>query len=449
MYAKDIYVGVFYLIIIYSVCYLYTGKLKDRQSKIFFLGGLTAKIVGAISLGLIYQFYYGGFDTFEIFECARVLDDAFFSKPSAFLQLLQLEAGGCYSHTIPWTDQLIPKYFVDSDSFFFIKVVSIVNLFTFQSYIGTAIIFALISFLSSWLLFTSLAQLYPGLKKALAIAILFIPSVIFWGSGILKDTLAITMLNLLIFLSIKLLFRREYNFHYISFFIISLLLMLKLKPYLFFLTIGVLIFTIGFFFIKRFEIRPLYKAGLNLFVILGLCLAAYWVPGSMGWESGKYSLKKIDRTIQDHHNWNAREGQAASYSLGNSGGNILSALQKVPQAINVALFRPYIWEIKNPLMLLASLESFLILVFTVFVFWKAGIRNVWQSMLQNPVVFFSLVISISLAFFIGLATYNFGALSRYRIPLIPLYAIGLLLILNTTGIGIGITGFGKSKEANQ
>ena len=100
-------------------------------------------------------------------------------------------------------------------------------------------------------------------------------------------------------------------------------------------------------------------------------------------------------------------------------------IRLAPAAINVSLFRPYIWEVRSPLMLLASLEGMVLFIFTLIILY----RMLWYkiNVLTRPAAWFSLVCSITFAFAVGISTYNFGTLFRYKVPLMPFYAILLVL----------------------
>jgi hypothetical protein len=101
-------------------------------------------------------------------------------------------------------------------------------------------------------------------------------------------------------------------------------------------------------------------------------------------------------------------------------------LRLAPQAVNVSLFRPYLWEVNNPLMLLAALESLALLGLTIFVIIRA--RGTIFRWLVQPEVLFCLAFSLIFAFSVGVSTYNFGTLSRYKIPLMPFYLVAIGLI---------------------
>ena len=103
-------------------------------------------------------------------------------------------------------------------------------------------------------------------------------------------------------------------------------------------------------------------------------------------------------------------------------------LTKIPQAVNVSLFRPYLWEVKNPLMLFSSLESLILLAITAAVVIKKG--SVMGKAMRNPTIVFCLVFSLTFAFAVGVSTFNFGTLSRYKIPLLPFYCLLMVFLFH-------------------
>jgi ABC-type sulfate transport system permease component len=103
-------------------------------------------------------------------------------------------------------------------------------------------------------------------------------------------------------------------------------------------------------------------------------------------------------------------------------------LRLAPQAINASLFRPYLWEAKNPLMLMAAMESLFVLGLTLVVAVRKPGK--FLSSFRDPYVMFCIVFSITFAFAVGVSTFNFGTLVRYKIPMLPFYLVGLMLSFN-------------------
>src|SRR5204863_2986975 len=80
-------------------------------------------------------------------------------------------------------------YLGDPHAIAVVKLTWPLCLLAFKSFIGTTILLAWISYWAIWRLYQALIAEFPNLSKEFAIALLFIPSVFFWGSGLLKDTI--------------------------------------------------------------------------------------------------------------------------------------------------------------------------------------------------------------------------------------------------------------------
>lgn len=146
---------------------------------------------------------------------------------------------------------------------------------------------------------------------------------------------------------------------------------------------------------------------------------------------GKYSLENIQKTSESTRRWltymsNVDNGSA--YDLGDFDPSIGGMLSKFPLAVNVTLFRPYIWESRKVIIFFNALESLIILLLTIRVIFVVGIRKVLQSISTNYTIQFCFIFAIMFAFAVGISSYNFGALSRYKIPCIPFYILTLVLI---------------------
>ena len=163
---------------------------------------------------------------------------------------------------------------------------------------------------------------------------------------------------------------------------------------------------------------------LGIITIYFAYQAILWV----GMNDRRYSIDRIAETAKitayDVGRWTGRNA-GSRYDLGDLDGTIPGMLRLAPSAINVSLFRPYLWEINNPLMLIASLESSILLILTMIVLMRAV--RVLPRLANSPMVLFAFTFSMIFAFAVGISTYNFGTLFRYKIPLMPFY--GILLVI--------------------
>ena len=145
--------------------------------------------------------------------------------------------------------------------------------------------------------------------------------------------------------------------------------------------------------------------------------SGYYAVYLVGESDQRYSVDRIAVTAQitayDIGFYSGKDA-GSTYSIGELDGTFGNMIGKAPQAINVSLFRPYMWEIRNPLMALTATESILLLFFTLFVILKC--RGKLIRTLNDPTILFCLIFSLTFAFAVGVSTFNFGTLARY-VPL--------------------------------
>lgn len=425
MELRDLIVTPILIILVYIVAYYVRPLCTDSITRRYFFPAITVKIIGALALGFIYQFYYNGGDTFNFHtHGSRHVWEAFMDSPEAGFKLLFGGKGqtGIYEYS-----SRIPFYY-DPQSYFIIRISSIFDLFTFSSYSGTAVLFSMFSFVGAWAFFITFYRRYPTLNFPIALCSFFIPSVVFWGSGILKDTIVISALGLATY-SIDVLFiQRNWRWTVIFLLCFSLFLILKIKLFILQAFIPA---SLCWIFYRQIIAIPSIVVRVLLFplIIFSIVLIGYWSVVKIGEGDTKYSVDNIAKTAKitayDIGFYTGRDA-GSGYSLGELDGTFEGMIQKAPQAINVTLFRPYLWEAKNPLMLISSFESTLFFILSLYIMFSIRTRVV--TAINNPDVLFMLVFSIILAFAVGITSYNFGTLVRYKIPLMPYFTMALVLI---------------------
>jgi len=99
-----------------------------------------------------------------------------------------------------------------------------------------------------------------------------------------------------------------------------------------------------------------------------------------------------------------------------------------PQAVIVSLFRPFLFEARNPVMLLSALEASFFLYLTIALLFRTGIVKSFQLIASQPILTFCFIFSIVLAIGVGTNSGNFGTLVRYKIPLMPFYLSALFIM---------------------
>jgi hypothetical protein len=399
----------------------------DQETKKFFFPALILKMLGAIGVGLIYQFYYGGGDTFSYYtHGASHIVEAFYDNFSAGLKLLT--ANGEFD---PETYKYSSKIWMyrDTTSYFIVRIASVFGVITYNSYAGVALFFAFFSFLGLWMMYQSFCNIYPELKLQFAIAIFFVPTVFFWGSGILKDTVTLGASGFLVYAFIQIFFERKKLVRNIILLLLSIYIITSIKIYIFLCLMPALILWYFFYKIGRIPslVARIMVAPFLLTIGGGV---AYFVALKASEDNSRYALDQIAETAQvtayDIRYWTGKDA-GSGYSLGELDGTFGSMIRLAPQAINVSLFRPYLWEVNNPLMLLSALEALFLLGLTIRLLYRNKFNHITQS-IRSPIILFCLIFAIIFAFGVGISTYNFGTLSRYRIVMVPFYLMAVFML---------------------
>ena len=398
----------------------------DSITKPYFLPAFMLKAFGAISLGLVYQFYYGGGDTFAFHTHGSAhIFEAFLKSPEAGFRLLL--ANGNYEPVFYEFARQI-WYFRDEQTYFVIRLAAIADLFTFGTYSATALLFALFAFFGLWSLFQVAYRRFPEFHFQFAFGALFIPSVAFWGSGILKDTITLGAVGFIVYSFDSVFFRVRRVLWNLVLFVLMCFVVYSIKKYILLSILPALIFWYFLANANRVRNTVLRTMIYPVFLVVGVSIG-YVIADRVGEDDPRYALENLSQTAaitayDIRYGWGARFGENSGYTLGELDGSLGSLLRLAPAAINVSLFRPYLWEVRNPFMLLSAVESLFLLALTLWVLRKSGLKGFFKHAIK-PFPLFCFTFSILFAFAVGVSTFNFGTLARYKIPLMPLYLFAL------------------------
>jgi len=87
--ARDLLIAPLVILVIYGVAFLLRPYVTYEENRKYFFPALTLKFLGALGLGVLYQFYYGGGDTFGYYtHGASHIFDAFLDQTSIAFKLI-------------------------------------------------------------------------------------------------------------------------------------------------------------------------------------------------------------------------------------------------------------------------------------------------------------------------------------------------------------------------
>lgn len=415
------------VIFIISTHLIYVNNKNNPEFR-FFLAHFYWKILMGLAFGLVYILYY-----------ERHGDTVFYWQGAKKLNLLFLENPGAYWHEIFSTPprDYIPNYFSrvgqppgwiysEPNSWFVCKVASFLSFFSFGSFLTLNLFFSVISTIISWRFFRYMNKILLTKTSYIALACLFIPSVAFWCTGLIKDTIAICGIFVLTMSVLKLI-RKDYTS--LTKVLLNLLLafyfLYSIRPFLVICTVipllMILIFRVNR--TKPFVIKFLTRAfGVSLAV--GSLMFYFSNSGSFGEFSAGSVFETAEVIQKDMLNNAGYTGKRYHLSIEEFSG--INLLLVAPEAIATTLFRPFIWEADGIFMLLNGLENLVILYLCIRFFLSRKKNHFSNELKENSFYLYALFLILILGYFVGLTSGLFGTLVRLKTPIMPFF---LLIIL--------------------
>jgi hypothetical protein len=384
------------------------------------------KLLFSFLLFFVYYYYYGNnrfeSDAFRYYDDALTLAHFAFEYPREITKLFF----GFYEkeELLFITDNLFfwyksHNYGLFNDNQTMIRINFIFSFISLGNYHIHALMMNMISFIGLTALYKSIILMIQDANQKLTFAaIFFIPTVLFWGSSVLKESLLLCCIGLFLYASLKL-FLEKFKPTLLLLAIVNLIILFMLKVYVILAFIPCLSV---YLLVRKFDIKKIgltYLTGILFFYFLG-----------------DLSLKLITNNtlveIIANKQWDfiklAQNSGAGSYfQIPLLEENLWSLIINTPNAVLNSFFRPFPWEISSPMMLLNTIENmtfFGLIMFCLFV-RKNGLEKQ-----QLHFLFFSLTYVLLLFAIIGLTTPVSGALVRYKLPALPFLLIAFFSIID-------------------
>lgn len=412
--------SVLWTILVYAICLWFISKSPFYQKselttyELWFLFSL--KVLAGISLFTIYTYYYtdrSSADIYKYFDDAQILFQLAKDDFGLYLKILL---------NIPDSSELLYhvreqmnywdkpyNHGVLNDNRIMIRTHSLMNFISGGNFQVHNVLFNLISFTGLIGLYTFFRGIF-SLKKWIFICALFlVPSMLFWGSGALKESILFFAMGMFLYH----LFVNKSRGKLIWAFL-ALVLMFWMKSYVLMALIS------GLIFILSNRLLP-YKPIPNFMIVNFILLICF-----LGLELSGVSEFSKD-LIQKQKDFFLLVEQVSPNSLYELPviNSIMDIAINSPRAVFTSLFRPFPWEVNGALDGISAIEnlSFIILIFVAVFYRKRNLKISEWSLFNWSFV-------ICLAIIIGLVTPVFGALVRYKIPFLPFFLVAIFSIID-------------------
>lgn len=414
-----IYLIIFVMIIRNHSFFKIEGVRNEALRMAFLL-----KVVAGFLLYFIYTYYYTNratADIFKYFDDSKVIADALYTKPIDFFKMffsIQNDTPyfteNYYNHMNNWFRVYDSNVF--SDSHLIIRFNAFVMLFSFGYYHVHTVFICFLSFIGLVGMYRFFIEYLSKAKFGLFVAVFLIPSVVFWGSGVLKEGLIFFALGTLLYLSIK--FIERFTLWRLLWVAASIIILLYTKIYIFLIVFFLLII------FKMLKYNSQKKLG---YMFVGIVV----ISSSLGLLTLKLmaGVDVFALLAQKQHDFILLAQSQQTGSLVQTSflePNWISFVYQLPDAILNTFFRPLVGLDNSPMMIPAMLENLFIWVLLVLSFVHRNKLSRQQWLLFH--FLFWVVLGVYLL--TGLTTPILGAIVRYKTIALPF--LGALFCLTVS-----------------
>jgi len=327
-------------------------------------------------------------------------------------------------------------------AFFLVKVLFYLNLLTGGVFLTDSIWLSLAMFFSGWLLCLEVKKRRPSSFIPSLFALLFMPTTVFWSSGILKEALGLCALCLLTCCFLNALDEKSLPWKQFLWAILPCYLLLSIR----FFVLGAFLwaavpFYITFKYKQRLSHFPLGQLLLFAFLFVMTCFLLNW----MCQITMKANLAEL--TFYTYEVYATRFMADYEFPLLSTSFDSLWAY--IPKAIWYGLFCPQIWQSVSALSFGDSLANATVLILFLFCLIDAVKRRRSVPFYAFPIMLYVVISAV----FVSISSPNFGSLARYKTMYMPflhhlIFAYLFKLILQSTTLARFLAYFSVPKKGH-
>lgn len=423
-----------YLFIFYILVKRRSLKIDDLELRKIFLIAFGLRMFGSVAYSFMVQYYYGYGDSFTYFTGSRFLTEQvkldldnikyFFAPAREVSEWYKFEAENNY----------YSGYLATASNLFVMKLAALVSLLSFNKFLIISLFFGLFSFAGQWKLFRVFHDINMGKNnRLLAFMVLYTPSIWFWGSGLMKDSVCMGATGFFIAILYKNFIKKQ--------FALKDMLVLSVMFYIINITKSyialILVVGLATFIFARFmlAVKNVVIKGILILVFFSVSITIAFVF-NIDEQLQELAIESSQQLESFQKNYNAvnqdDDRSRGMVEIEEIDASLEGIILQSPLAIFTCLFRPFIWESSKLIILFNSLESTFLLICTLVVLFKTRFFGFFRAVFNNEYVLFCFIVSMLFALIIGLTTFNFGSIARYKIILLPFYYFILVHLYTIT-----------------
>lgn len=385
---------------------VYLGRLyfsRFDSISAYYYSALFVKLLAGLALGFLFRDYYGFGDTLVFFQEGE--------------ELASLEWSPFWESVTAPTISSQPVRAI-----YFVRGVAILVKLTHADYWLASIYCSLISFFGSFYLVGRVSKWKPMWSMPVLISFLFFPSVVFWTSGLLKESVAFGSMCYLLGLYFSFLMNRRLTWQQLALGMMALLTFSVLKYYVAAVFLPLICYLLVYDVIQRmFHWKnKFWLSSLLVFVLLLVPII-----GLLSWLSPNLTYQHFWRVVSENHDLFLEKSAIGTIEpIALLGGWIDGFINLVYYTFS-GLFRPLVGEVTSATAIIASIENAFLLILSL-----VSIRRlVWTKIVWSPQLLATIMYVFFLALFLSYSVPSFGTLARFKVYFIPFFLLMILIPL--------------------
>lgn len=479
-----------YIVVFSALIFFYKRREKFGLPRWTFILAFLVKVMSGFFLTYVYSSHYtdrSTADIFKYYDDAKIMHKALSEKPADYFSMLSGVGNDNVYYDTAYYAKMNHWYKRNdfgnyNDNHTIIRLNALIMPFSFGSFHVHTVFMCFISFLGLFALYKFFLSVFKTKSVLIYLVVFYIPSVVFWGSGVLKEGLLLFSLGILLLSFYELFFLKQFSFKYGMLLFISTFLLLINKNYLLLVILPPLL---AYYIVERYNIKrvflffSLFHFMLFVLFYVGIKVGLDKKPialivqkqkdfinlskGGIFLLSNEYLVRleptdtnaivtyKVDSVKlisgANYMGWRLNNFDDTLGFIENDEDITFKIISKLPRAGSllqekpiaarwgtfvgfapIALYnsflQPSIFKKGSFVERIASLENIIMIMFVVLCFIFGDIKNCNKLFL-----WFSIYLVIIMFLIVGYTTPVAGAIVRYKMPVIPfLLMIGVNVI---------------------
>lgn len=409
------------IIVLFLIAIWFTPIFKhDSVSKEWITIAFIVKLLAGIFFVWMFSQYYSDKskqDVYIYYNNGLLLNEATKENPSFFIDmLLHTESSNpklqsYFTKTSRWGTEKGKAVFSDTANTS--RIVGVLCILTNGNFYSVSFVSLMLAFIGLWWIFTFFSFYQKKASSLLFLILFFLPSAVFFTSGISKEAYVVFLIGLILTLAknIKLNFKSIIQ---IGLILVAAFILIKIR------SIYLMFFIVPFLLFWLFNTLQKYKSNYRFIflsiILVGIILLSFWQLNSLA-----------DLLVEKRSDFIAlasslpKSNQIIEFTLEPT---IASFVFSAPIALFNSLCVPY-WILNNVLISATFIENILVLILLIWLILRVNFKDI-----KLPIFIFSFSLGIIGLLGVGWTTTIVGAIVRYRIVGLLFLLIALAIVSN-------------------